>query len=71
MKRIILDGKTPAPLITEKEAAEFLAISQSTIKRIRYAKEIESYRIGGKVFYSYEQIKSFLEKCFIGGERCE
>lgn len=68
MQKIILGGKTPTPLITEKEAAEMLSVSQSTIKRIRYANEIKFYRIGGQIFYSHELIKAFLEKCYRGGE---
>ncbi len=67
MRQIILDGKTPAPLITEKDAAKVLNVSLSTIKRIRYAGEIEFYRIGGQVFYSIEMIKTFLRRCLRGG----
>lgn len=68
MQKIVLDGKIPSPLVTEKETAEILNISQNTLKRIRYANEIKFYRIGGQVFYSHELIQAFLEKCFRGGE---
>lgn len=68
MTKIILDGRSPAPVIPEKEAAQILGISNNTLKKIRYAREIEFYRIGGQVFYSEEMLKAFLKKCYKGGE---
>jgi excisionase family DNA binding protein len=64
MKKIILDGRSPAPVIPEKEAAELLGISNNTLKKIRYAREIEFFRIGGQVFYSQEMLENFLFKCY-------
>jgi excisionase family DNA binding protein len=63
MRKVIYDGQKPDPVITEKDAAEMLGISKSTLKRIRDAKEISFYRIGGQVFYSPEIIRAFLERC--------
>ena len=68
MRKIILDGQKPEPVMTEKDAANLLGISKDTLKRRRDAKEINFYRIGGQVFYSPEMIKTFLEKCYRGGE---
>ncbi len=66
MTQIIFDGKTPAPLIAEKDVAKLLNVSLSTIKRIRYANEIEFYRIGGQVFYSQQMLDAFLTRCHNG-----
>jgi excisionase family DNA binding protein len=68
MRKIIYDGKKPDPVIPEGNAAELLGISKTTLKRIRNAKEISFYRIGGQIFYSPEMLKAFLEKCYRGGE---
>lgn len=68
MRTIVLDGRKPEPVIPEKDAAELLGISQSSLKRRRNEKQISFYRIGGQVFYSPEMIKTFLEKCYRGGE---
>jgi hypothetical protein len=68
MNITLMDGKQPVPLIAEKDAATLIGISDTTLKRIRYAKEIDFYRIGGQVFYSREMIEAFLKKCLQGGE---
>lgn len=63
MKKLFLLGTTPVPLVTEKEAAEILGISVRKLKRIRYAREIEFYRIGVQVLYSRRMLLAFLNKC--------
>lgn len=63
MERIVYDGQKPEPIITERDAAKMLGVSKYTLKRIRDAREISFYRIGGQVFYSLEMIKAFLDKC--------
>jgi excisionase family DNA binding protein len=63
MERIVYDGQKPEPVIPERDAAKMLGISKYTLKRIRDAREINFYRIGGQVFYSPEMIKAFLDKC--------
>ena len=66
MQKIIFDGQTPVPVIPEKEAAKALGISDNTLKRIRYAKEINFYRIGNQVFYSRQMLEAFLKRCHNG-----
>jgi excisionase family DNA binding protein len=66
-KIIDLDGDKLVYIYTEKEAAELLGISESTLKRIRYTSGIEYYRIGGRVFYSPDMLTAFIENCRNGG----
>jgi excisionase family DNA binding protein len=68
MRKIIYDGQKPEPVMTENDAAKLLGISKSTLKRLRNAKRISFYRIGGQVFYSPEMITAFLANCYVGGK---
>lgn len=65
--KLIVDGQKPEPVIPEKEAAKLLGISDITLKRIRYAKKINFFRIGSQVFYSLQMLEAFLNKCQRGG----
>jgi Helix-turn-helix domain len=69
MYQIEMDGKKPVPMLAEREAAGILNMSVHSLRRRRYAEEIEFYRIGGRIFYSQEMLVAFIEKCRNGGTR--
>jgi len=48
-------------LLKKKEAAEELRISQATLDRLRKNGEIRSKKIGGGIFFTVQEIASFLE----------
>jgi excisionase family DNA binding protein len=51
-------------LLNEDEAAEYLGISISTIKRKRYQGEIPHYRIGARIRYSVDKhLEGYLANC--------
>jgi excisionase family DNA binding protein len=51
-------------LLRENEAAHYLGISLSTIKRKRYNREIEHYQVGSRIRYSVEEhLAPFLKRC--------
>ena len=53
-------------LLSVKEAAEFLGISQVTLHRILKRQEIGFFRVGYRILFSKEQhLLPFLEKCEI------
>ena len=65
---IHFDGEEPVPFISESEAARLLKISQETLQRIRYAGEIQFYRVGGRVFYLPQNLNEFIQRCRQGGD---
>lgn len=49
-------------LLTRKEAADALNISVDTLDEIRNAGNIRCVRIGSRVFYTPEELKSYITK---------
>lgn len=50
----------------ENEAAQYLGISVSTIKRKRYNQEIEYFQVGTRIRYSIEKhLDPYLKRCEI------
>ena len=61
--------RTDVPLIdmlSVKEASGFLKVSPSKIYQLITRRSIPSYRIGGKILLSKQDIAEFLESCHIG-----
>ena len=48
-------------LLSKKETARELNISQATLDRLRKNGEIVSKRVGGGVFFTIQEIASFLD----------
>ena len=49
-------------LLTKREAAEALNISEKTLDRLKRAKKIRSINIGVRVYYSPDELKAFITK---------
>lgn len=49
-------------LLTKREAAEALNISEKTLDRLKMAKKIRSINIGVRVYYSPDELKAFITK---------
>ena len=49
-------------MLTRKEAADALNISVDTLDEIRNAGNIRCVRIGSRVFYTPEELKSYITK---------
>ena len=49
-------------LLTRKEAADALNISEKTLDRLKMAKKIRSINIGVRVYYSPDELKAFITK---------
>lgn len=49
-------------LITRKEAAELLSISVDTLDHLRHANRIRSVKIGARVYFSPDELRSFTKK---------
>ena len=56
-----LQQKYRKSLLKKKEAAEELNISQATLDRLRKSGEIRSKKVGGRVFFTINEIALFLE----------
>jgi len=60
-----IQSQTPrgprADLYTQKEAAQYLRVSEMTLLRARKAGKITFMRIQGKVFYTTKMLESYLE----------
>jgi len=48
-------------LLSKKETARELNISQATLDRLRKNGEIRSKRIGGGIYFSLQEISAFLD----------
>lgn len=57
------DKKEDGKLYSEREAAEKLGISRITLLRMRQAKRISFFRIGTRVLYSEDHLRTFLSNC--------
>ncbi len=56
-------------ILCEKSAAEYLSISLSTLKRMRYFGELSWYVVGRQIRYSRSKhLDQFLQKCERVGE---
>lgn len=49
-------------LLTKREAAEALNISEKTLDRLKMAKKIRSINIGVRVYYSPDELRAFITK---------
>ena len=49
-------------LLTKREAAEALNISEKTLDRLKMAKKIRSINIGVRVYFSPDELKAFITK---------
>lgn len=49
-------------LLTKKEAAEMLNISEKTLDRLKNQKKIRSINIGVRVYYSPDELRAFITK---------
>jgi hypothetical protein len=48
-------------LLTKKETAKELNISQATLDRLRKANDISSKKVGGGIYFTLKEIASFLD----------
>jgi hypothetical protein len=48
-------------LLSKKETASELNISQATLDRLRKSGEIKSKKVGGSIFFTLDEIALFLE----------
>lgn len=48
-------------LLSKKETASELNISQATLDRLRKSGEIKSKKVGGGIFFTLSEIASFLD----------
>jgi len=48
-------------LLSKKETARELNISQATLDRLRKSGDIKSKKIGGGIFFTIQEIASFVE----------
>lgn len=49
-------------LLTKKEAAEMLNISEKMLDRLKAQKKIRSINIGVRVYYSPDELRAFITK---------
>ena len=49
-------------LLTKREAAEALNISEKTLDRLKMEKKIRSINIGVRVYYSPDELRAFITK---------
>ena len=49
-------------LITRKEAAELLSISVDTLDHLRLTNRIRSVKIGARVYFTPDELRSFTKK---------
>jgi len=47
-------------LLTTKEAAQLLRLSESALNKLRYDGKIAFVRLGAKVFYTRDQLEKFV-----------
>lgn len=50
-------------LLSVSEAAEFLGVSQITIRRQIYSKKLPHHKIGDRYLFSEQDLSAFLEQC--------
>ena len=53
-------------LLTRKEAAETLSISEDTLDRIRSAGKVKSVNIGARVYFTREALSELITKALKG-----
>lgn len=59
-------------MLTIREAAKRLGISRSKLYGMTSRREIAFYRVGGKILFTEEQLKEFLDACLVHkSERAE
>lgn len=64
----ISEVKQPEPKnYTEKEAADFLRCSSTTLWRLRRSGVIKYRRVGNRIIYTSRDLQSFLERNAQGG----
>ena len=50
-------------LLTLKEAAEFIGMSASFLKTVKYGNRIAFYKVGGNIKYKASDLRCFIENC--------
>ena len=54
-------------LLTRKEAAETLSISEDTLDRLRSAGDVKALNIGARVYFTPEELCKLITKALKGG----
>lgn len=54
-------GGAPKEWLTNRETMEFLGLSKTTLQRYRADGRLPFSKIGGNIYYRYEDLVSFLE----------
>lgn len=55
-------------VLTAKETCSFLRISRTTLWRLRKKGEIKGFNVGAQVFFTDDEIKSYIERQMQKGE---
>lgn len=55
-------------VLTAKETCSFLRISRTTLWRLRKRGEIKGFNVGSQVFFTDDEIKSYIERQMQKGE---
>lgn len=55
-------------VLTQAETAELLRISKTTLWRLRKKGEIKGFNVGAQVFFTDEEIRSYIERQIQKGE---
>ena len=62
------NGVPASPVLTETEAAQYLRVSLSTLRRNRAEKRPPAYmKVRGRVFYTQKDLDQYLAFCRKGG----
>jgi excisionase family DNA binding protein len=56
-------------LLTEQEAAEFLGVTQRTVRTLRARGELEFVRVGKSPRFTVEGLEAFVATHTVGGRR--
>ena len=54
-------GNAPKEWLSNREAREFLGLSKTTLQRYRTSGQLPYSKIGGAIFYRYEDVVAVLE----------
>ena len=62
-------GNRTDDFLTLKEAAEYIGMSQSFLKTLKYGNKIPFYQVGGNIKYKISDLKTYLESCRIESQQ--
>lgn len=57
-----------SPLLTETQAAEFLQMSERSVRKVRQAGALRFVQIGRLIRYRIDDIQGFIENCVVVNE---